>query len=94
MPMPALLNALAFVWRHPLNRTQRLGAVWRFVRWHIGSRLLPGAVVVPFEVLAGASEPLRCPTTLAILMELNGSGARYGFDEAAAYGSRTRHRGD
>lgn len=33
------------------------------------------------EVIAGAERILSCPTTMAVLMELNGSGGRYGFDE-------------
>jgi FkbM family methyltransferase len=32
-------------------------------------------------VLAGASTTLRAPTLLAVIMELNGSGSRYGYDE-------------
>jgi FkbM family methyltransferase len=33
------------------------------------------------EVLAGAKETLENPALRAVIMELNGSGARYGFDE-------------
>lgn len=33
------------------------------------------------EVLAGATETLANPALQAVIMELNGSGARYGFDE-------------
>ena len=33
-------------------------------------------------VVAGAQRTLRSPEVLAVLTELNGSGARYGFDEA------------
>lgn len=33
------------------------------------------------EVLAGAAETLANPDLQAVIMELNGSGARYGFDE-------------
>jgi len=37
------------------------------------------------EVLAGAERTLADPGLLAIVMELNGSGARYGFDEDALH---------
>jgi FkbM family methyltransferase len=37
------------------------------------------------EVLAGADSTLRNPTLIAVLIELNGSGARYGFDEHALH---------
>jgi FkbM family methyltransferase len=33
------------------------------------------------RVIEGAGQTLRSPSLLAVLMELNGSGARYGFDE-------------
>ncbi|WP_029002490.1 FkbM family methyltransferase [Azorhizobium doebereinerae] len=35
------------------------------------------------EVLAGADRTLASPDLLAVILELNGSGARYGFDDAA-----------
>lgn len=37
------------------------------------------------EVLAGAERTLADPDLLAIIMELNGSGSRYGFDEDALH---------
>jgi hypothetical protein len=37
------------------------------------------------EVLTGADSTLRSPTLIAVLIELNGSGARYGFDERALH---------
>lgn len=37
------------------------------------------------EVLAGAAETLANPELLAVIMELNGSGARYGFDEESLH---------
>lgn len=43
-----LLDSIAFVLRHPLNRGRPLAALRRYVRWQVGSRLLPGAVAVPF----------------------------------------------
>lgn len=36
-------------------------------------------------VVSGADATLRSPSLLAVLMELNGSGARYGFDERALH---------
>jgi hypothetical protein len=39
------------------------------------------------EVLAGAERTLAAPGLLAVIMELNGSGARYGFDEDALHQS-------
>jgi FkbM family methyltransferase len=38
-------------------------------------------------VVAGARRTLHSPEVLAVLMELNGSGARYGFDEARLHES-------
>lgn len=46
--MHSLLNTLSFILRHPLNRTRKTAALGRFVRWQVGSRLLPGPVAVPF----------------------------------------------
>jgi FkbM family methyltransferase len=37
------------------------------------------------EVLAGAERILHLPTTLAVLIEFNGSGARYGIDESVLH---------
>lgn len=34
--------------RHPLNEANRYDALKRYARWQFGSRLVPGAVVVPF----------------------------------------------
>ena len=39
------------------------------------------------EVLAGAVRTLADPGLLAVIMELNGSGGRYGFDEEALHGA-------
>lgn len=36
------------VLRHPLNRGQVVAATTRWLRWHLGSRLVPGPVAVPF----------------------------------------------
>jgi FkbM family methyltransferase len=43
-----LLHTLSFILRHPLNRKQKVAALGKFVRWQLGSRLLPGSVAVPF----------------------------------------------
>ncbi|MBK1633272.1 hypothetical protein CKO31_21455 [Thiohalocapsa halophila] len=37
------------------------------------------------EVLGGAERTLSAPGLLAVVMDLNGSGARYGFDDAALH---------
>ncbi|MBA4388065.1 MAG: FkbM family methyltransferase [Verrucomicrobia bacterium] len=44
----SMLNTLRSMTEHPLNRRHPLSALAGFVRWQIGSRLVPGAVVVPF----------------------------------------------
>lgn len=36
--------------RHPLNRDAKMGALMRFVRWQIASRLLGTPVILPFVV--------------------------------------------
>jgi FkbM family methyltransferase len=43
--LPQLLAAIA---NHPLNRGKRLEALLRWSKWQIGSRLVPGPVLVPF----------------------------------------------
>ena len=44
-----ILQTLRFITDHPLNSGRKIGALGRFTRWQIGSRLLPGsAVAVPF----------------------------------------------
>ncbi len=44
----SLLNSLGFILRHPLNRRQPGAALVRWLRWQVGSRLLPGPVLAPF----------------------------------------------
>jgi FkbM family methyltransferase len=44
----SVARSLSFILRHPLNRHRPGGAVARWLRWQLGSRLLPGPVVVPF----------------------------------------------
>lgn len=41
-------RTLAFVLAHPLNRGRSAHALVRWLRWQAGSRLLPGAVALPF----------------------------------------------
>lgn len=43
-----LLKSLRFVLHHPLNRGRPVTALSRWLRWQLGSRLLPGAVLLPF----------------------------------------------
>jgi FkbM family methyltransferase len=43
------------------------------------------------SVIDGAQRTLRSPRLLAVLMELNGSGARYGFDEDALHQRMLRY---
>ena len=45
--MPILQN-LKFILNHPLNVGHKGSTLKRFLYWHIGSRLVPGAVAVPF----------------------------------------------
>jgi len=44
----ALGKTLRFIWEHPITSQDRLRATWDYVRWQVGSRLLPGPAVVPF----------------------------------------------
>jgi FkbM family methyltransferase len=43
------------------------------------------------NVIAGAQETLSRPTLLGVIMELNGSGDRYGFDEAKLHATMLAH---
>lgn len=43
-----VLDSLGFITRHPLTRHARRAALTRWFRWQLGSRLLPGPVIVPF----------------------------------------------
>jgi FkbM family methyltransferase len=43
-----LASTLGFIWKHPLNRSNRLGALIRYVRWQVSSRLMPGLIAFPF----------------------------------------------
>ncbi|RXG99143.1 FkbM family methyltransferase [Bradyrhizobium zhanjiangense] len=47
----SILTLLRWIATHPLNRRQTfgpLGGLTRFVRWQLGSRLLPGRTTIPF----------------------------------------------
>lgn len=33
---------------HPLNRHRKVAALTRYIRWQVGSRILPGSVAIPF----------------------------------------------
>ena len=48
-----LFNTFRFIWTHPFNRGRRAEAFLRFARWQVGSRLVPGPVIV--EWVGGAS---------------------------------------
>lgn len=43
-----LAATVGFIWNHPLNRPSRIGAVIRYVRWQVSSRLMPGLIAFPF----------------------------------------------
>jgi FkbM family methyltransferase len=40
-----LLKIIHFLVTHPLNRNQKFRSILRFLRWQVGSRLVPGPVV-------------------------------------------------
>lgn len=44
----AIAQLLRFVWSHPLNAGNRLGALGRVARWQIAARLLDGPIALPF----------------------------------------------
>lgn len=41
-------NSFRFLLSHPLNRDQKWLAIKRYLFWHLGSRMVPGDVLVPF----------------------------------------------
>jgi FkbM family methyltransferase len=43
-----LLNTLRFIAEHPLNRKDKPGALFRFVRWQLATRLWNGAIAVNY----------------------------------------------
>lgn len=44
----SVVQVLKFIVNHPLNRKNRIGSVKRFLKWQIGSRLIPYPVAYPF----------------------------------------------
>jgi len=44
----SLLNTYQFISNHPLTKNRRGAAFKRWLRWQLGSRLVPGAIVVNF----------------------------------------------
>jgi FkbM family methyltransferase len=44
----SLISTLRHILRHPLNTSAKRQALLRFLKWQAGSRLVPGAVLVPF----------------------------------------------
>lgn len=43
-----LTLTVRFILNHPLNLPNRIGALARFVRWQVSSRLMPGLISFPF----------------------------------------------
>jgi FkbM family methyltransferase len=43
-----ILRILRWLLTHPLNRHRRSSALLNYVKWQIGSRLVPGMIAVPF----------------------------------------------
>lgn len=46
--MQKLFRLLYFVWTHPMNRTARLAAIGRVLRWQVAARLKPGPIDLPY----------------------------------------------
>ncbi|HNQ26604.1 MAG TPA: FkbM family methyltransferase [Aquaticitalea sp.] len=44
----ALSHTINFILNHPLNKNQRVRAVWRFLRWQLQSRLGSGVTIARF----------------------------------------------
>lgn len=53
----SLVQTLKFIGGHPLNNRHRAKALLRFLKWQIGTRILPGPIV--FEWVAGARAVVR-----------------------------------
>lgn len=41
----SLTNTLKHLVNHPLNKSDKLAAIFRFLKWQVGSRLVPGEVI-------------------------------------------------
>jgi hypothetical protein len=46
--MKNLFRLVRFVWNHPMNRSARLAALGRVIRWQLASRLVLGPIALPF----------------------------------------------
>jgi FkbM family methyltransferase len=46
--MQNMFRVLKFIANHPLNKKKKAQALLRFLRWQIGSRLVPGEIVYPW----------------------------------------------
>jgi FkbM family methyltransferase len=44
----SLRQLIGFVWKHPLNASNRIAALGRLVRWQLASRLMQGPIALPF----------------------------------------------
>jgi FkbM family methyltransferase len=42
----SLISTLRFIIQHPTNKNHKLSALLRFTKWQIGSRLVPGQVII------------------------------------------------
>jgi len=56
----SVLRTLRKVTSAPINRDRKVAALWRFAKWQLGSRLVPGKVLVDWidgvQFIAGSSE--------------------------------------
>lgn len=43
-----MYNSLRFITSHPLNKDHKFAAILRWLKWQVGSRLVPGPIAVPF----------------------------------------------
>lgn len=41
----SLVNTLKYIVNHPLNKSNKMAAIARFLKWQVGSRLVPGDVI-------------------------------------------------
>jgi FkbM family methyltransferase len=44
----SLWDTVRLIWSHPLSSRNRSEALERWLRWQVGSRILPGSAIVPF----------------------------------------------
>ena len=44
----SIWDTARLIWSHPLSSRNRLEAVKRWLRWQVGSRILPGSAIVPY----------------------------------------------